>query len=438
MKASRLPAWGVTLALAGTMVACTTSSSPVADPVAPDPVRSNTVATVYAARSFKAAILTCSPDEVTVANYLKAQSAIRYPLVQITIIPVIIPPDLTSASGAVEFTTLFAAVTAAIGPKEAAQGGRFDMIQLLHQFPHHVSWGAAKPGASCGVSTDNRWSVESILAAGFDAKAASDSPPSFSIGTNIIPWKGAVDISANWRLMYLVTRLEGHTIAEVNAKIDRACAPASATRPGVIIDGPGKNGTSNNGAGYTYWENTWFADGVNKVTSQGNTFGYSTKNDMIGYTGDSNANNSDDASEMPAAAWTYQTSSTFPVGYLLSFGLHSNGNGSMGPGFTSPSQYANLPFSSRSVILGGESFSAYALDGSHPGYGGTTLGQWLALNSAGFIGPKNEPCATGIDTGLFTKLYCGQNLTFAEAAHASFHTTKGIYSPFGVAWMTLR
>jgi len=418
------------------LTAC--QSSLPTQPASESTDREAAAVTVYPSRAWRAAILTCSPDEVTVANYLKTKCATAYPLVQITIIPVTITPDLTNASGAVTFATLFAAVNAAVTPRETAMGQKFQMIQLLHQFPHHVSWGVTKPGSSCGVSTDNRWSTESVLAAGFDAKAATDSPPSMSVDTNIIPFTQQADMGSNWRLLYLTARLEGRTVAEVKAKIDLACATPSTTKPGAIVDGPGKAGSSNNGQGYTYWENMWYADNTKSVASQGTKYGFSTKNDMTGYLGDTNNNAKDDKAEMPVAAFTYITTSMFPVGFLQSYGLHSNGDGNMGTRFTTPAMYTTLPFSPRGVIVGGESFSAYGLDSSHPGYGGTNLGAWLALPVAGYIGPKNEPCGTGIDVGNFVKWYVGQNLTFGEASHAAFHTTKGVWSPFGVAWMTLK
>lgn len=438
MRLFRLPAYAVSLLAATLATACGQSHPAAPDANSPES-RDTAAVTVYPARNWKAAILTCSPDEVTVANYLKTKSAVAYPKVAITIIPVTITPDLTATSGSVTQTVMYNAVSAAIAPKEAAMGDKFDMIQLLHQFPHHVSWAnSSSPGGNCGVSTNNNWSPESIISAGIDTVARGDSPPSFGMEEYGIPFTGPIDLDENWRLIYLCTRLEGRTVAEVKAKIDLACAAPTVARPGALIDGPGKAGRSNNGSGDTYWENTWFNDGLKYVAGHGTAYGFPVKNDMTGYTGDKNNNNNDDASEMPAAAWPYQTTSTFPVGYFLSYGYHSNGDGRMAAGFPGTTAFRFLPFATRSVILGGESFSAYGLDSSHPGYGGSNLGQWLALPSAGYIGPKNEPCATGINTSQFVKAYVGQNATFGESAYSAFPFIKSIYTPFGVAWMTLR
>ncbi|MEO7994781.1 MAG: hypothetical protein ABI743_10325, partial [bacterium] len=80
MTALRLLVSGLSLALLGTLVACTTGSTPPTAPVSPsDSDSRNATASLplpLPARSFNAAILTCTPDEVVVANYLKARSAI--------------------------------------------------------------------------------------------------------------------------------------------------------------------------------------------------------------------------------------------------------------------------------------------------------------------------------------------------------------------------
>jgi|GEM_PF-2635437 len=404
--------------------------------------RKQTTSPALAQRPWKAAILTCSPEEVEVANYLKAKSAVAYPNVAITIVPVTgITPDTGTNSGVVPVATFVARVGAALTAAQAT-AGRFQMVQLLHQFPHHVDW---SPHAMLCIPTEAKWSPESILMCGADANTLADSPPSFQAWpntpfspyqSNYLPWYG----NANWRMDYMVTRLEGRTKAQVMAKIDLACAPKSSARPGAIVDGPGKAGPANNYSGGTcnldtYWEHMWETDGLFAVAGKGTKYGFPVKNDMAGYSGDTNGNCDDDAGEMPAAAYAYQTSSTFPVGYLVCFERHSNGDGRFGPSWTGPSIYTNLQFAPRSVVAAIESFTGYSIDrvGNKGG-----LGAWLDLPVAGVIAFKNEPCLTGIYHDVFTEAYVGRNATFGEASMASFQFLKTIDTAFGVCWMTLQ
>lgn len=403
--------------------------------------RKQTTSPLLAQRPWNAAILTCSPEEVEVANYLKAKSAVTYPNVTITIVPVAVTPNTGTGSSSISISEFVSKVGSALTAAQAT-AGRFQMIQLLHQFPHHVSW---PPHAQLCIPTESLWSPESILMCGADSNTLADSPPSFNpwpsapfspYQSNYLPWYG----NANWRMDYIVTRLEGRTKAQVMAKIDLAHAPKSSARPGVVIDGPGKAGPANNYNGGTcnldtYWEHMWETDGLFNVASKGTKYGFPVKNDMAGYSGDTNNNCDDDASEMPSAAYQYQTSSTFPVGYLVCFERHSNGDGRFGPAWTGPGIYTNLQFAPRSVVAAMESFTGYSLErvGNKGG-----LGAWLDLPVAGVIAFKNEPCLTGIYHDVFSEAYVGRNATFGEAAMASFQFLKTIDTAFGVAWMTLQ
>ncbi|MEO7993756.1 MAG: hypothetical protein ABI743_05095 [bacterium] len=401
--------------------------------------RQQTAPVVLAARPWKAAILTCSAEEVTAANYLKQKSAVAYPNVTITIVNVPgVTPDAGVASGDISASDLVTKVGAALAPFETS--GKFQMLQLMHQFPHHVSWPPAQP--TCLPGLEPKWSPESVLMCGADATTLADSPPSF----NPYPhspwavWYGAWTGNNNWRMIYMVTRLEGRTLDQVKAKIDLACAPSGATRSGVVIDGPGKAGPANNNPGGqsnidTYWEHMWETDALFNVAGIGTKYGFPVKNDMAGYHGDTNNNNDDDAGEMPAAAYAYQTTSTFPVAYLVCFERHSNGDGRFGPAWTGPSIYTNLQFAPRSVVAAMESFTGYSIAGQS-GYG--NLGAWLDLPVAGVIAFKNEPCLTGIYHDSFSEGYVGKNGTFGESAMSSFQFLKTIDTAFGVCWMTLR
>lgn len=404
--------------------------------------RRQTASPALAQRPWKAAILTCSAEETEVANYLKSKSATAYPNVAITIVPVAgITPDVGTASGVISVNDFVTKVGAALTAAQAT-AGRFQMVQLLHQFPHHVDWA---PHAQLCIVTEPKWSPESILMCGADANTLADSPPSFNpwpsepfspYQSNYLPWYG----NSNWRMDYMVTRLEGRTKAQVMAKIDLACAPKSAARPGVIIDGPGKAGPANNYSGGvcnldTYWEHMWETDGLFNVAAKGTKYGFPVKNDMAGYSGDTNGNCNDDANEMPSAAYAYQTTSTFPVGYLVCFERHSNGDGRFGPSWTGASIYTNLQFAPRSVVSAMESFTGYSIErvGNKGG-----LGNWLDLPVAGVIAFKNEPCLTGIYHDVFSEAYVGRNATFGEASMASFQFLKTIDTAFGVCWMTLQ
>lgn len=403
--------------------------------------RTQTTSPLLAQRPWKAAIFTVSPEEVEAANYLKQKSAVAYPNVTTVIVPVNLPADTGVNSGTVTVNQFVSAVGAALSAAQAVHG-RFQMIQILHQFPHHVSW---SPHAPLCIVSESKWSPESILMCGADSNTLADSPPSFNpwpsapfaeYQSNYLPWYG----NANWRMDYIVTRLEGRDLNQVKAKIDLACAPKSAARPGAIVDGPGKGGPANNYSGgtcniQTYWEHMWTTDGLFRMTSLGSKYGFPVKNDMDGYQGDANKNCNDDASEMPASAYQYQTSSTFPVGYLVCFERHSNADGRFGPSWTGPGIYTNLQFAPRSVVAAIESFTGYSINrvGNKGG-----LGAWLDLPVAGVIAFKNEPCLTGIYHDVFTEAYVGRNATFGEAAMASFQFLKTIDTAFGVAWMTIQ
>lgn len=403
--------------------------------------RKQTTNPVWANRPWKAAVLVVSPEENTAADYLIAKSAVAYPLVTITKVNVSLPADTTVASGAVDRVAFINAVKAALVPKETQMGRKFDMLQLLHQFPHHVSWAPIHP--MCIPGQPSLYSPESILMTGADAMTLADSPASFNPWSidPPMPWYGEWTGDENWRQVYMVARLEGRDLTQVKAKIDLACAPATVTRPGVVVDGPGKGGSANNYSGGpcnidTYWEHMWETDGLAFIGARGTKYGFPVKNDIAGYSGDSTGNCNDDASEMPASAYAYQTSSTFPVGYLVSFGRHSNADGRFGAAFPSAAIYTNLQFSTRSVVFVGESHMGFSLTGSN--YGSTPLATWLDLPVAGVIAWKNEPCLTGIYHDVFSEMYVGRNAAFAEAAMGSFQWLKNIDTPFGVAWMTLR
>ena len=394
-------------------------------------------------RPWKAAILTCSPEEVTAANYLKAKSAVAYPNVSITIVPVSFTPDTTTASGQVGVTYFINTVAAALNPLEAAMGRRFDMIQLLHQFPHHVNWSPISP-MCMAVAPPPVWSPESILMVGDDAMTLADYPLSMNPYPSqpFQPWIGPWTGNANWRMTYMVTRLEGRSLAEVEAKIDLACATPGTTKAGVIVDGPGKAGAANNYSGGTcnidtYWQHAWEFDDLYNMQYVASKYGFPLKNDVAGYAGDLNHNCNDDANEMPATAYQYQTSSSFPVAYLVSFGKHSNADGRFGPAFTTPMlTYGHLPFAPRAVVCGGESFTGYSLGPN--AYGGTNLGDWLDLPVAAVIAWKNEPCQTGSWYDAFAEGYVGRNATLGEAAMSSFQWLKSVDTAFGVCWMTLK
>lgn len=384
--------------------------------------------TEFAPRPFNVAVLTTSPADLEVANYLVTKTKAAYPLVACTIVPVAIAPESGLESKAVLQSIAVPALRTALANRS------FDMIQLLPDFPAFIEVPNAYPGSSCGITTKPYWPSATFIAGnGISDRYLSDSPYDPAIGSYVMPWRGKLN-SGPWNLDYLVAKLEAVDVSAAKAKIDAACAPTSGIGY-VLVDAPGKSGSANNnptGSGNTdtYWE-------ANVYNYNARFAGQRIINDWSSYSVSRNANLSDDASDFTnPAAFQYLTTAPGAVNVLVSYGRHSNGDGKFGAAFGTPKTvYAGLTFAPRSVIIGGESFTAYGYATS-----GTNLGQWLELPAAAFIGNANEPCAPGYQFKLrdFYNAYCVMNATYGEAFYASCTWNRSATAPFGIVYQTIR